>query len=734
MNQEPLSFLGELKRRNVVRVGVVYLIAAWLLAQVADLMLENFHAPDWVIQAILVVLMIGFPIALIFAWAFELTPEGLKREHEVDRSQSITPKTGRKLDFIIIGILAVALGYFIWESRFESTSDVIPASAGIQEPSNEALDGAEESTTKVDEASAKSIAVLPFVNMSSDPEQEYFSDGISEEILNSLAKVKELKVAGRTSSFAFKGENQDLRQVGETLGVEHILEGSVRKSGNKVRITAQLIQVDDGFHLWSESYDRELTDVFEIQDEIATAILEQLKAHLLDGEQVIVASTRADSQAFDLYLLAKQRIYERTGPTIESAVELLDRAIAIDPDYAPAYAQRGIAELLLSEGAGSYGDIPSDQALANGKLYIDKALQLDPNLAEGWAGMGLYYNNQPVVSEASIEPLRKALELNPNMLDAANWLLITYMNLGRPSDARDVVLGMIERDPLYRPGIRNAINSYNWFGQMDKAQAFLDRVQPLIPNDANIASSQAAIYMRLGQTAKALVAAEKAVKLQPSNSVARLTRGFALLETQQWERLLEEGEEWQPIYALMALDRTEEASVLAFERAEKLADVGTLINLLNLTNRSDEAVSYLEERWPDLDAFEKDFPPYGGLGHLVMLDVALAYSRTGNVERFDDAMKRIQRVNSRLISEGINHSVFYVGEAAHQALAGNLESSLDFLDRAVSQGITSRLPIVLDWPQLEPLQGDPRYEAIQARMINQVNEQRAELGLEPVSI
>ncbi|HET6563930.1 MAG TPA: hypothetical protein VFG52_00845, partial [Xanthomonadales bacterium] len=277
MNHEPLSFLEELKRRNVVRVGVVYLIAAWLLAQVADLMLENFNAPEWVIQSILVVLIIGFPIALIFAWAFELTPEGIKKEKDVDRSQSITPQTGRKLDFMIIGILAIALAYFIWESRFESTesdmpatSTVIPAQSGIQEPSSEAIVASAESPAIAAEASAKSIAVLPFVNMSSDPEQEYFSDGISEEILNSLAKVKELKVAGRTSSFAFKGENQDLRQVGETLGVANILEGSVRKSGNKVRITAQLIQVDDGFHLWSESYDRELTDVFAIQDEISS--------------------------------------------------------------------------------------------------------------------------------------------------------------------------------------------------------------------------------------------------------------------------------------------------------------------------------------------------------------------------------------------------------------------------------------------------------------------------------
>jgi len=737
-----MSVIAELKRRNVFKVGAAYVVMAWLLAQGVDVFLEGFGAPEWVIKTILMLLIIGFPIAVFFAWAFELTPEGLKKEKDVDRSQSITHETGRKLDFMIIGILLLALGYFAWDKfKPEKGSDPTTpsfqtgeAGSGIQTASNEAQSTAASAEATPIEPNPKSIAVLPFVNMSSDPEQEYFSDGISEEILNALAKVKDLKVTGRTSSFAFKGENQDLRQVGHTLGVEHILEGSVRKSGTKVRITAQLIQVDDGFHLWSESYDREMDDVFAIQDEIATAILEQLKAHLLQGEPALAETPRADSAAYDLYLLAKQRMYERTGPTIQSAVELLDRAITIDPEYAPAYAQRGIAEFLLSEGAGSYGDIPQEQAMANGKSYIDKALQLDPELAEAWAGMGLYYNNQPIVTDEGIVPLQKALALNPAMLDASNWLMITFMSLGRPVDAREVVLQMIERDPLYRPGIRNAVNSFNWFGEMDQAQAFLDRIQPLIPNDAIILASQAAIHMRRGESASAMRVIERAIELQPSNSISRFTRGFALTETQQWERLAEEGEEWQPIYALTVLGRMEEASLLAFDRAEKLADVGTLLNFLNLANRSAEAVAYLEERWPNLDAFERDFPPYGGLGHLIMLDVALAYSRTGNVERFDDAMKRLQRVNSRLISEGVTHPVFFMGEAAHQSLAGNLDSSLDFLDRAVAEGGTSRLPLVLDWPQFEPLQGNPRFEAIQTHMLERINTQRAELGLKPVSI
>lgn len=732
-----MSFIAELKRRNVFKVGAAYVVMAWLIAQGVDVFLENFGAPEWVIKTILLLLIAGLPVALFFAWAFELTPEGLKKEKDVDRSQSITHETGRKLDYMIIGVLLVALSWFAWD-KFAPQTGQEPVAGGSLAADNQSREQGslpQNGSLAADQAATKSIAVLPFVNMSEDASNEYFSDGISEEILNSLAKVKELKVAGRTSSFAFKGENQDLRQIGDALGVEHILEGSVRKAGTKVRITAQLIQVNDGFHLWSESYDRELDDVFAIQDEIATAILEQLKLHLLaDGEQVVVASTRANSQAYDLYLLAKQRIYERTGPTIQSAVELLDRAIAIDPEYAPAYAQRGIAELLLSEGTGTYGDIPLEQALANSKLYLDKALQLDPELAEAWAGLGLFHTTQPVITDKAIAPLQKALTLNPNLIDASNWLNNTLMALGRPTEAKQVMEGLVERDPLYRPAVRNMVNSYAWFGEFDKAQAYLDRVRPLIPNDANIQSSQAAIYFQQGHSAKALEAVEQAIALQSSNSVAHFTRGLILIDTQQWERLLDEGVEWQPMYALTVLGRAEEASLLAFERAEKLADVPSLFNFLNVTNRSAEVVAYLEERWPDLDAFEKAFPPYGGLGYLPMLDVALAYSRTGNAERFDDAMQRVQRVNSDLIKQGISHPVFFMGEAAHQALAGNLESSLEFLERAVARGATSRFPIVLDWPQFEQLQGDPRYETIQARMIEHVNSERAELGLEPVSI
>jgi TolB-like protein len=711
----------ELKRRNVFKVGTAYVVLAWLLAQVTDVFLEPFGAPEWVIKTILLLLLIGFPVALLFAWAFELTPEGLKKEKDVDRSQSITHETGQKLNLAIIFILVLALGYFAIDKfvlepqrKVETAQQTGPPPAAPA-PSSE-----------------KSIAVLPFVNMSDDASNEYFSDGISEEILNSLAKVKDLKVAGRTSSFAFKGQDQDLRQIGDALGVNHILEGSVRKAGAKVRITAQLIQVDDGFHLWSETYDRELTDVFAIQDEIANAILQQLKAQLLEGGQIAVATTRADSEAYDLYLLARQRMYERTGPTIKSAADLLDRAIAIDADYAPAYAQRGIAALLLADDVGTYGDIPLQQALTQGKLYVDKALQLDPELAEAWAALGLYHNSRPLGTEEAIAALRKALALNPNLMDASNWLHNSLMALGRPGEARGVVMDMIDRDPLYRPGIRNAVNNFTMFGQYEEAIAFVERIKPLIPNDAAIQSSFAAIHAEQGQVARALQEVEQAIALQPSNSVTRLTRSFLWLSSQQWERVAAEGEAWTPILALTYLGRNEEASLLAFERADKRADVGSLLSFLNIAGRSQEAVDFIEQRWPDLDALERDYPAYGGFGHFMMLDVALAYSRSGEQERFTDAMTRVRRVGDSLQAQGIDNPAFFMVEAGYHAMAGDLEAGLDWLERAVSRGMITTPRMVLEWPTLEPLEGDPRFEALQSRMTEHLNAERAALGLDPV--
>jgi TolB-like protein/tetratricopeptide (TPR) repeat protein len=262
-----MSFFAELKRRNVFRVAVAYTVVAWLLAQVADVAFDNFGAPDWVSKSVLFVLILGFPLAVFFAWAFELTPEGVKREKDVDRSQSITSTTGRKLDRLIIVVLVAAVGFLLVDKFV------------LQPAPDETLIA--EAPGEIE----KSVAVLPFVAMSSGPDDEYFADGITEEILNSLAQLPDLLVTARTSAFAFKGMDVPIPEIAAQLGVANVVEGSVRRSGDRLRVTAQLIRAEDGFHLWSETYDRSAADSFGVQDEIAEKVAGALDV-VLDEERL----------------------------------------------------------------------------------------------------------------------------------------------------------------------------------------------------------------------------------------------------------------------------------------------------------------------------------------------------------------------------------------------------------------------------------------------------------------
>ncbi len=283
-----MSLIAELKRRNVFRVGVAYAIVAWLLLEVASVIFPGLHLPDWTLTFLIIVILAGFPLALIVAWAFELTPEGIKLETAVDSTEPVTRKARSKLDFAIVGLLVIAVVYFAVD-KFVLEGGRIPATGS--------------------NGQVKTIAVLPFANMSGDPEQEFFSDGISEELLNVLAKVKGLRVTSRTSAFAFKGKDISIPEIAEKLGVEHVLEGSVRMAGDRVRITTQLIDVETDSHLWTASYDRELSDIFAVQDEIAAKVGEALKVALLGVDSTLIRSIPETSiDVYSDYLLARQKL------------------------------------------------------------------------------------------------------------------------------------------------------------------------------------------------------------------------------------------------------------------------------------------------------------------------------------------------------------------------------------------------------------------------------------------
>ncbi len=408
------------------------MVVAWLVMQFSDVILNNIEAPGWVFRVILLTLGIGFALAMFFAWAFEMTPEGIKREHEVDRSQSITQKTGRKLDFLIIGVMGAALAYFIWEARFsESTGSATTDPVVISQNTDLAGD------KPADISNEKSIAVLPFVNMSSDPEQEYFSDGLSEEILNLLSKVQGLKVTARTSSFAFKGKNEDVRSIGKTLNVSTVLEGSVRKSGERVRITAQLIDVTSGTHIWSETYDRTLTDIFAVQDNVAAEILAALKVH------VSTAPTRGrptdNTEAYALLLKAKAALSLFDGINAE---HFLNKAIELDPEFSEAYE---LLALNFWYQAGERMETAKSQELMGAAAA--KALSIDPNLLLAQA-----YFEAGKVEDFSIlkeiQAFERVVRADPGREEATAALVYNLLFAGYFEEALGLSERRIEVNPL----------------------------------------------------------------------------------------------------------------------------------------------------------------------------------------------------------------------------------------------------------------------------------------------
>ncbi|HEX5766510.1 MAG TPA: hypothetical protein VFY27_13170, partial [Woeseiaceae bacterium] len=655
-----MSIFEELKRRNVIRMGIAYAVASWVLLQVVDVISPAIDLPVWVPKLVLLILGIGLIPVLVFAWAFEITPDGLKKEADVDRTNSIASATGRKLNYVITGFLVAAIALLLVDRQMRPDA----ASAGDTELAAAAAerDG--------------SIAVLPFVNMSSDEEQEFFSDGITEEILNSLASVKELKVAGRTSSFAFKDQNDDLRRIGDSLGVQHILEGSVRKSGDKVRITAQLIQVDNGFHLWSETYDRELTDVFAIQDEIANEILKQLRAQLVGANESVAETMRTSPEVYELYLRAKQRIYTRDHDEIRTAIEELDSAIRLDGAYAPAYAQRGIATILSSDQ--QYGAIPHQEARRRGKRYIDEALRLDPESAEAWAGLGLYHDRD---SEAAAEALVKALTINPNLIDASNWLQISLRSSGQMRSSLDILRDIAERDPLYRPAFSNAMQLFDAFGLDDEADKLLKRIEAFNPDNPALYLARATRYMYAGEMGKGLQQLEEASKHGPMSGVEQVFLSIGLLQTGQPERALTEGSVYFRPDALYALDRKDEAIALAYEHARG-GDPESLFYMLVIENRNEELVDYLEERWPSLAAFATENPG-GDNGYSLMMHVALAYRRVGDETLADEALELVDTRMQLLEREGIDNRIFTTSKASYLAMRSDVDGALDHLEAAV---------------------------------------------------
>jgi TolB-like protein len=358
------NFFVELKRRNVIRMAGLYLVGAWLLIQVASTVLPTFDVPTWAIRGLIIIVALGFIPTLIFSWIFEMTPEGLKRDQEVPPEQSIAPQTARRMDRMIIVVLVLALAYFALDKfvlgpRRDRAPNELSASV-----------------------SSQSIAVLPFVNMSSDKEQEYFSDGLSEELLNQLAQIPQLRVIARTSSFSFKGKEVDVSTIAKALNVANVLEGSVRRSANTLRVTAQLIRASDSSHLWSQTYDRDRTDIFKVQDEIAADVVAALKVKLLPTQELPKAPRTNNPEAYQQYLQGRYYLNRFSIADFEKARVFLERAAELDPKFPLAWAALSQVWNLETGWSDKLTRAEFDAGVVRARDAADRALKLDPDLPE----------------------------------------------------------------------------------------------------------------------------------------------------------------------------------------------------------------------------------------------------------------------------------------------------------------------------------------------------------------
>jgi TolB-like protein/DNA-binding winged helix-turn-helix (wHTH) protein/Tfp pilus assembly protein PilF len=707
-----IPLIAELKRRNVFRVAAAYGIVAWLLVEMASVVLPALHLPDWTLTLLVFLVVAGFPLALILAWAFELTPEGIKREIAVDPAESITHITGRKLDVSIIGLLVLAV-VFLVADHYVLEADQVPA----VEPA----------------ARGKSIAVLPFVNMSADPDQEYFADGISEELLNTLVRFEDLRVVGRTSSFSFKNSDADLKEIGEKLGVGVILEGSVRTAGDRVRITAQLNDAKEGFQLWSETYDRQLIDVFAIQTEIASAIADALHVSLSSEERERIATSPTENlAAYQAYLLGRQRLAKETAAALAEAVTYFQRAIELDPSFALAYV--GLADGYVWQFFRS--GLPPEELLAKAQAATAEALELDDRLGEVYnslAGIKAIRND----FEGAEVAYQRALELNPNYSTAYyayGDLLSEY--LGRPEEALALHRKALELNPLSAPIINSVGEDLSYLGRFDEALTWYEKALEVDPGFAQgywiIAWHYWTVSGRLD---------EAAVWFRRSLSFGSGTPSYPALlgmlfmdlgdpgQAEYWiNRSVELGPEsmWvRSALQLLHLYQGDEAA--AFDLGRKASAnpsawmVVTLLRNYELrAGRYPEARALYEKSYPEL--LTED--PKVELVNLPdAIDLALVLSKTGEQERADlllnSSFQRIQTLPR--LGDG-----YGIADVQIHALQGEKQKALTALRQAIDEGWRFMWWYFLKHdPNLESLHDEPEFQAMIAEIEADMAEQLA---------
>jgi len=730
-----MSFFAELKRRNVFRVGIAYAVTAWLLIQVTDILFESIGTPPWVMQTLFVVLGVGFVITLFFAWAYELTPEGVKRESEVDRSQSITHQTGQKLNYTIIALLVMALGYFAWDKFVVQSRQAATASTVSTETVEEPLE------------ETHSIAVLPFINMSEDSSNEYFSDGLTEELLNILAKIKEMRVAGRTSSFAFKGRNEDLRSIGEKLNVTTILEGSVRKDDqrNRVRITAQLINVEDGYHLWSETYDRDLDDIFAIQEEIARKVADALKVTLLgEDEARIAAQDVTDMSAYDLYLRGLQKLNAYSFASLEEARTSFTQAIEQDAHYMPA--QLKLAETWIE--LAFTGAVSQAEAIENAQPIVTSVLEKDPGNSDAHVLSARIFNFNDDNTNREAE-LIKALDSNPRNVNALQEMGRFNYFFGQGVETGFEYIREAERiDPYSADVLWDLIAFHAFTCQTEKTTPYAQRIAEIQPDNPNRYWGPGIGYMLCGQLAKSLDYQVKATTIDPDDY--ELPAGIASTwlalgdpeQAENWAKLADQlgADQPSPIIARVMLYQYREQYGLAADMAKRALD-RNLDNRLgsnnvlrrtyvaNLVRQGDiqKAIDFYLAKYPGAFKTPIDVDPDSSSNNDPLLEIALLLQMQDPAsaqakELIDAAEQKMLRIDARFLPWQRA-----LDKAAIAAARNDAQAALDQLLRAYELGLRFRWRnLLLSNIAFNSLREEPGFKQLVAMLEEDMQRQREE--------
>jgi len=720
------AVVAELSRRKVLRTVGAYAVAVFAILQLMDAAVEPLRLPDWLPTLMVITLILGFPVVFMLAWQFDITSGGIRKTQPaglLNRAQSA-------LMFTLMLAATAGLGF----GFYQYYSGVL---------ANDAAETGQSVADRRDFAAPEnSIAVLPFSDLSAEGDQAYFTDGIAEEILNLLAQVEGLHVAARTSSFQFRDGQKDIREIGRLLNVRTVLEGSIRTAGDRIRLTAQLINVEDGYHIWSQSYDREMSDIFEIQDDVASTIADAL-VDSFQGLAAKPAGRTNDLAAFEAFRTGRLHWWRRSPQEIQKAIEYFARALEHDPQFAPAYAAIADSMVLLS----LYGNITLLKAVERAQPMIEKALTLDPESAEAFAALGLT-RMEIGQTDSAESALRQAISLNPDYVPARLWLGNLLGRLGRVPEQGKVLQEAMALDPLNDLLAINYAGNLATQGDYESARDLMDGLIELKPDSSTLLRTRSNLASNYGDLVEAWELAKRSFDLDPQSPAvisAMAQAWFNLGDFERMEQVLETGIELaadntdlkvQYFFLMLLSGRFEEAKHRINEQFG--AEVSALperfqrfyhfqMGLLHLL--SENLPVARDELEQALDPDENQV--FDGDQNMALLLASYLNDKLGEPEKAETQLQSAERSVRRARLNGIDHSGIYYTEASIYALRGDRERALQALQAAYDRGWRQAWLLDIDG-RLESLRNEPAFLAIKRQIEEDVSRARAEVLAEQV--